>query len=311
MAEYLGCGVDKVVLDLRPDRAFALLEQVCWFNDEPIGSFSNVAHYLLMKHARERNITVILSGQGADELLCGYKKYVGFYLYQLLREGRIAKALQVCTDFLRRGTILNQFTMGEAKRYLPAFLRPGENDIRGSKLKDISISAAGMQDCGSLMDRQHLDVERYSVPVLVHYEDRMSMAWSREIRVPFLDYRLVEKLVPLEVEQKISHGWTKYIFRKSMETMLPREIAWRKDKQGFVNPQSEWLKNDLKDGVFGYFAPDSLMSKFGLVNVHELQKKYAIYCRQKPRRGIISFKDIFNPLALEIWLQKYESYIAA
>jgi asparagine synthase (glutamine-hydrolysing) len=311
MADYLGSDVNTVILDFDSDQAFALLEQVCWFNDEPVGSFSNVAHFLLMKHAKELNITVILCGQGADELLCGYKKYLGFYLYQLLREGRYAKAFRVYMGFHQQETILNQFTMGEAKRYLPSFLRPRENDIRGPNLKYFIPLAVGMQGCKSLMDRQRLDIERFSVPILVHYEDRMSMAWSREIRVPFLDYRLVEMLAPLDTERKLSNGWTKYIFRKAMEGMLPREIAWRKDKQGFVNPQSEWLKNDLKDGVRRYFGPDSLISRFGLVNVRELQKKYEMYCRQRPRRGIVSFKDIFNPLALEIWLRKYERYIVA
>ena len=116
-------------------------------------------------------------------------------------------------------------------------------------------------------------------------------------------------LIPLAANLKMQNGWTKYIFRKAMAPWLPGEIAWRKDKQGFVNPQSEWLKSDLREGVLDYFAADSLMFKKGLVDRKRLLQKYDVYCRQSANGGTISFKDIFNPLALEIWLRKYEGYL--
>lgn len=309
MSDHLKCSTAKVVLDPEPSLMLDLLEVVCWQNDEPVGSFSNVAHYLLMKQAKELGITVILSGQGADESLCGYKKYLGFYVMQLLKERRVGTAIDVLARFGLNRSILNQFSYSEAKRYLPSSLRRREIDIRGDRLRSFVPVPTGMAGCHSVNERQRLDFERFSIPALVHYEDRMSMAWSREIRVPFLDYRLVELLLPLPIDKKLYKGWTKYIFRKAMEGRLPDEITWRKDKQGFVNPQSEWLKSDLKEKVQNYFKPDSLMALAGFVNPYMLNKKYESYCRQSARQGIVSYKDIFNPLALEIWLRKYENYI--
>jgi asparagine synthase (glutamine-hydrolysing) len=309
MTEYLGCSVNKVVLDFPPGRAFELLEQVCWYNDEPVGSFSNVAHYLLMREARNLGITVVLSGQGADELLCGYKKYLGFYLQSLVRKGQFGKAFHEFWSFWRQGTVLSQFSIQEAKRYLPGSLKPSETDIRGPVLKDFTPLDIGLPPGMTVMERQALDIQRYSIPILTHYEDRMSMAWSREIRVPFLDYRLVEAMIPLPTKMKLHNGWTKWIFRKAMESHLPKEITWRKDKQSFVNPQEGWLREHLKQGVMDHFGEDSLIFRHQLVERRPLLSKYETYCRQKAGSGSIWFKDIFSPLALEIWLRKFEGYI--
>ena len=104
-----------------------------------------------------------------------------------------------------------------------------------------------------------MDVTRFSVPILTHYEDRMSMAFSREIRLPFLDVRIMDRLLAAPVEYKLNNGWSKYIFRKAMEEMVPSEVIWRRDKRGFVNPQGEWLKLELRHAVLDYLAPDCLI----------------------------------------------------
>jgi len=309
ISQHLGCPTHKVVLDFHPEQAFDYLEQVCWYNDEPVGSFANVAHYLLMKQARNLGITVILSGQGADELLCGYKKYLGFYIQSLVRCRQYLKAVEVLWSFWRQGTILSQFSWGEAKRYLPHYLQGSELDIRGSNLKEFAPLRVGLSSDMAVQQRQYLDIQRFSVPSLLHYEDRMSMAYSREIRVPFLDYRLIESLMPIPIDMKMRNGWTKYIFRKSMEPYLPTQITWRKDKQGFVNPQSEWLKKNLKKEIINYFGEDSLIFRKGLVNRSSLLLKYEAYCKQKANQGSIWYKEIFHPLALEIWLRKFYWYI--
>ena len=155
-----------------------------------------------------------------------------------------------------------------------------------------------------------MDVERFSIPILVHYEDRMSMAWAREIRVPFLDYRLIETLVSLPMEAKLNHGWTKYVLRRALEPFLPPEIVWRKDKQGFVNPQAEWLKHELRPLVMDFFSQDSLIFTGQWVHRRNLLEKYDQYCRQPVNKGSLAFRDIFNPLAMEVWLRRFSGYLA-
>ena len=242
MANHLNWPAEKVVLDYPPSSALQLISDVSWFNDEPIGGFSTVAHYLLMKRAKDLGITVLLSGQGADENLCGYKKYLGFYLQELIASGRWLAAGQVLQQFFRRGTVLSQFNYHEAKRYFPRAFRLPEIEIRGPRLLDDTQWVHTGLNGGGVVKRQAIDFEKLSVPALVHYEDRMSMAVGREIRLPFLDYRLVSLLVPLPVDFKLRAGWTKWIFRRALEPLVPKEIAWRKDKQPFVVPQNQWFR---------------------------------------------------------------------
>ena len=119
MARHIGRSVDRVVLNYAPAQAFDLITEAVWYNDEPIGGFSSIAHYLLMKRAADLRVTVLLSGQGADECLCGYRKYLGFYLHELVRQGRMLEAGRVLAAFVRNGTVVSQFTLSKGKNYLP------------------------------------------------------------------------------------------------------------------------------------------------------------------------------------------------
>ena len=262
-----------------------------------------------MRRAKELGITVLLSGQGADELLCGYKKYLGFYIQWLVENRQYGKALNVLYQYWRNGTILSQFNVAEARRYMPAYFRKKNDDVLGDAVKDYTQVQMGRGKGMTVQQRQYEDVKRFSVPVLTHYEDRMSMAFSREIRLPFLDHRLMDVLLPMPVHYKMDQGWTKYIFRRAVSRLLPSEIVWRKDKQGFVNPQSEWLKHELRSSTESYFDSSSLIFKYRLVNRNNLLQKYKRYCKQPAMKGPIWFREIFSPLALEIWLRRYEEHI--
>lgn len=310
VSEHLACPVHYVRLTYNPAEWFDLLSSVIYSNDEPVGSFSPVAHYLLMREAKKLGITVILSGQGGDENLCGYFKFLLFYLQQLARDGHWLSAAKVCSAFLRNGTVFSQFRLSEAKRYLPQAARKTEIDIRGPRLREQQCAVPTGLGPGTLNDRQRLDLDSLSVPSLVHYEDRTSMSCSREIRLPFLDYRFVQLLLSLGPEWKLRHGWTKWVFRKAVEPDLPSSIVWRKDKQGFTIPQAEWLKHELRDKIEGFLSNGLLAAELGLLDRDALKRRYQTYCNQPPNRGSISFKDIFNPVALEIWLRRFESNLA-
>ena len=132
--------VNKIELKWSASEAISLLKEVSWFNDSPLGSFSNVAHYLMMKKAHEFDIKVILSGQGADELLCGYKKYLAFYIQSLIRNAQYFKAIRVLFSFVKNDSVVRQFNFLEAKRYLPRYFNQSETSICGPALKNIKNS---------------------------------------------------------------------------------------------------------------------------------------------------------------------------
>ncbi len=92
-----------------------------------------------------------------------------------------------------------------------------------------------------------------------------------------------------------------------MDEFLPPEIKWRKDKQGFVNPQEKWLKEDFKKPIEKILNDGMLTVDAGIVNLKRLKQIYSKYCRQNDIGGKILYKNIFNPIALEIWARRFEA----
>ena len=136
------------------------------------------------------------------------------------------------------------------------------------------------------------------------------MASAREIRLPFLDYRLVSLLVPLPVRYKLRDGWTKWIFRRAMDTLLPREIAWRKDKQHFIVPQNEWFRCELREEVLRLLKTEWVTERIGLIDRRNFRRRYDAYLQQPIQYGRLGFKDIFSPIALELWARRFEKYLS-
>jgi asparagine synthase (glutamine-hydrolysing) len=310
MAGHLGRTVDKVRLDYSPSDAFPLVEETVWYNDEPLGGFSSIAHYFLMKRAKDLGVTVLLSGQGADESLCGYKKYLGFFVQELVRTGHFVEAARVLAGFALNGTVLSQFTLAKSKYYLPPWLRAAEQDISGPALRALDTRIDVGLNGHDVRARQALDIESLSVPALVHYEDRMWMSSSREIRLPFLDYRLVSLLVPLPVDLKLRSGWTKWVFRKAVEDIVPAGVTWRKDKQGFITPQLTWFRNELRDHTRRFLAERWLSEDLGLVNRSAIAGRYEAYLRGSVRGATLGVDDFFPAISLELWARRFSSFLA-
>ena len=125
------------------------------------------------------------------------------------------------------------------------------------------------------------------------------MAYSSEIRLPFLDYRLVNFVLNLPSFFKIKNGWTKYILRKSLKE-LPEKIAWRRDKQGFINPEEKWLKSDFCDKIINLFK-ESKLDEIGVLDKNKLLEMYKKFLKGDRR---IWYSDITRFLIAELWIRK-------
>lgn len=298
MERYLGVDVSRFTLDPTRDEGLWDLLQICTdHSDGPVTSFSSLLFYKLMQCAHSAGITVIITGQGADEAFCGYRKYPILEVKRLLKARQILDATRLASGFIANGTLLPQFNLAEAKRYAGSYNR----SILGPTAADaLDLTALGR--ITSLNERQWLDVSSYSVPYLCHYEDRMSMAWSREVRSPFLDYRVVDMGLRMPEGLKLKNGWTKYALRKAFERDLPASIAWRKDKKGFVNPQDEWLKGTLQPVVRDLMGrTDARVYQTGLVDRQGYLERFDAYCGG---RRHVWFRDVFAPFALELWMNR-------
>ena len=239
------------------DELFETLPQLLWHQDEPFGSTSIYAQWQVFKLAKENGVKVMLDGQGADELLAGYHGFFGPRLVGLLRRCRFLALLEEIAS-LRRMHIYSPASAVKmmADILLPDKLRqnlrwlvgksstlpvPWLNvDRLGAIPKDpYRIAGAQTDQVNGLSEMQLFNTH---LPMLLHWEDRDSMAHSIEARVPFLDYRLVEFALALPEELKLQQGMTKRVLRESMNGILPEEIRKRIDKLGFVTPEEVWLR---------------------------------------------------------------------
>ncbi len=287
-------NLKNVKLNFQAEAVPQYLDKVLDHQGEPFGSLSVVAQHLIFKKIKdETDIVVLLSGQGGDEVMLGYLK---FYYYNLIALGKSFNWIDFSRQLigaLAQQTVLKQFSIHEAKRYIP-FLSKQTNDFMLLNERPVNT-----WNFGSLRERQIQDIDHYSVPALTHYEDRNSMAYSLEIRHPFLDHRIADFLVNIPTSLKIKNGWTKYILRKSIK-QLPPEIAWRKDKLGFDMPDEKWLKNDLKNLVIEQFQ-NSTLDKLGIISAKSFMNYYNEFLNGN---SSTHHQVVFKTLITEMWAKK-------
>nr|WP_305097523.1 asparagine synthase (glutamine-hydrolyzing) [Croceibacterium sp. D39] len=305
VCEALGISTHRVDLGADPETTAELLAEVTWHNDAPLGSFSNVAFYRLMKLARQQGLIVSLSGQGADETFCGYRKYFFWALRDDFRRARVGAAFGNLVGSIEAGTVLRQLNYSEAKRYFP-WANRAESALSvqakaSRKRRDVSLGNK------SLAERQYEDIARFSVPYLTHYEDRQSMAHGVEVRLPYLDHRIIEFGLSLPTSLKVNLGWTKSLMRTAFEGALPREIIWRRDKQGFSNPQEQWLRGPLRATVDRLIRGDAAIFDRQLLDRSALTR---LWDRFLVGDRAVAHRQIFSAWALETWIAKFDPYLS-
>jgi asparagine synthase (glutamine-hydrolysing) len=289
-------GVSNRRIEYESGAALETIDAAIYHNDEPCSSLSPIAEFNVLKRVRaETGIKVVLSGQGGDECLLGYHKFFFFHLTELLRTGRVLPALRQILWSLLRRTTLWQFSLGEARRYLPfgripPYLPAGQTHPEPTGLGR------------NVQHRQMADLDKYSVPILAHWDDRFSMAHSIELRAPFLDHRLVDLAVSMPTDLKIRDGWTKYVLRMAMHE-LPPEIRWRRDKQGFLTPEEHWLRHELRPVFERTFANGrSVLAAAGVIDPRIF---LAAYRRFAEGRSPTWFADFTRVFCAELWARRF------
>jgi asparagine synthase (glutamine-hydrolysing) len=143
------------------------------------------------------------------------------------------------------------------------------------------------------------DVLRYSTPNLLRYEDKNSMAFSIESRVPFLDHELVEFIFQLPIDQKIKRGWNRYVYRQAMKGKMPEVNRTRRSKIGFTNPEASWTRERAPQ-IREVFSSESLSSR-GIFDSGRLVQELDAWLAGKPGDGLA----FWRVLVTELWLRRY------
>lgn len=260
-------------------------EKLCWHQEEPFPSSSIYAQYKVFELAKEKDIKVLLDGQGADEILAGYHKYVHWYLQEMVSRYKFIGSKKE-KQLLQKNNVNFKWSV---KNVMAAFL-PSHASIALEKKeylriihhadvsKELLSCLKGREWEGihkpvvtKLNDILYFSTMQHGLQELLRYSDRNAMAHGREVRLPFLNAELVEFIFSLPSRYKINNGYTKAILRKLMDDKLPQNIVWRKDKVGYEPPQKQWMETAImKDYI--HEAKNKLVTE-DILKPHVLHKK--------------------------------------
>jgi asparagine synthase (glutamine-hydrolysing) len=328
VARHFGCDHHEIVVE---PRVAELLPKLIWHMDEPVADPAIITAYLVCREAR-RTVTVLLSGIGGDELFAGYRKHYAHYWAQayrrlpaFLRQHVIEPAILGLPSF--RGTPIKGLVRLAKKMVRSSSLTPEDSFLMNCTYLDETQKAElyspvlRTQLVGMDPWRQHrlyfdrvahadflnqmlyLDIKTFMVSLNLTYNDKMSMASSVEVRVPFLDRELAEFVAwhvpPYLKLNGFLRPHTKYIFRKAMQGILPEEVL-RQPKAGFGAPVDYWLAHDLREMV------DDLLSEERVKRRGFFEPRAVQRLVEEHRSGRQDWSmQIWQLLTLELWLQTF------
>ncbi|HLO81573.1 MAG TPA: asparagine synthase (glutamine-hydrolyzing) [Chitinophagaceae bacterium] len=248
------------------------LQAVINAQEEPFGSASVFAQYMVFAKAKEQGVKVLLDGQGADEVLAGYSKYTHWYLQELIQSEGWEKADSGAGKFRENGFLPD---WGWKNRLATMFPAVAANQLEKKAIRSQRSNgyfnhefAERASDSRSiykptvekLNDIQYHDIMVMGLEELLRYADRNSMAHGREVRLPFLSHELVQFVFSLPSSFRMRDGYTKWILRKMMDKKIPSEICWQKGKIGFEPPQKQWMQQPAFQGLL-HDARKNLVNK--------------------------------------------------
>lgn len=316
MNKYCGTSSHKLRPSSDSKKFFTILEKLIYHHDEPVRGPSTFSQWHVFQCAKEK-VTVTLDGQGADELLGGYKYYYPAYFATLLRDLIFKGKVRNLKTFLegRRDVkkyIGPTYNWDTLKYFLPRFLIELKKFIRPSKrwqnmvlsedfIKRAKSSPGFIPKVYSDPFSQYLfeTFTTTNLPMILDFEDRMSMAFSLEARTPFLDYRVVEFCFGLSYEEKMDGYRNKLILREAFKDILPEKIYNRKDKKGFPTPNEHWFRNELKKDLHDIFYSSSF-AKHGVFDPLKVQKLF-----EEHQENANWERILWRVLTIELWMRKY------
>lgn len=305
-----------------PQDFWQSFERMAWHQDMPFGELTYFAQWRVMRAAKEAGVKVLLDGQGGDEVFGGYAKFRYAYLASLLGSGRLLRLAKEWSAMLLQG---DRYVLDirNGYRYLPRRLRRllgvdgllqqavrsdwnrtlGGESTPATRLWRYASQRRPGGSPATVMQRMQLDdIFVDTLPMLLRMEDRSSMAFSLEARVPLLDHHVVEYGLSLPDDLKIHNGWSKFAVRRAMQDILPDVVRTRKTKLGFAVPGQRWLAHELRPQVTTLIEDTLRCEKY--VDPKVLRRWYAA-----PRAAAASretYLGLFRVLSLEMWMRAFD-----
>jgi asparagine synthase (glutamine-hydrolysing) len=270
---------------------------------EPFPSTSIYAEYKVMKLAKQ-HCTVLLNGQGADELMAGYHYFYGYYFRDLLRNRSWGKFLNEVFQYTRtHKSIYGLKTLGfslspRSLRHFKNhdFIDDGfYNTLYGKKnsLFDDFYNSNSLKEF--LINHFEYKFEHHLL-----WADKTGMRFSLETRFPFLDHNLVEKTLSISSDNYIKNGYTKAIMRNALKGILPEKIRMRKDKVGFSTPEADWFKNVKLQTILTDIIESESFKERGYFNIKQCKSDFHSFEKNQKYNP-----EFWKWISLEMWFRQF------
>jgi asparagine synthase (glutamine-hydrolysing) len=281
------------------------IDRLIWHMDYPFGSTSQFSQWCVFEEAKRRKLPVMINGQGADEQLAGYggndiSLYIGLLnkksYVELFSEVRAYKKYHGKWPFAYLIAAIQHELPKQLMRNLPdrfrVFKQHAPSWLKGPVVQDEMVWPDGLKE--SLVKQ----VTQDPLPSLLRYEDRNSMAFSIESRVPFMDHRLIEFSLGLPENLVYRKGEKKYILRKAFQGKIPDKIVQRRDKMGFVSAEERWLKEEGKSW-FKKMIEESSKNNKDWIN----EKEATSYLERIQSENVPFNFDPWRMICFDLWLR--------
>lgn len=288
------CDLDMIEVEPQLKDITDNIEEVVYTQEEPFGGVSIFMQYFVMKKAKENACIVMLDGQGGDETLFGYEGYFSFYFASLLSKFKFIKYFRELSNLVvfklskkrvLRDSIIVLFR--NQLSFIEKIIRKKRTFIKLPYSRKRLNHIFKFQEFKNFQKRELM---LRNLPHLLRYEDKNSMRHSVETRLPFVDYKFVKSAVSINDDMKFKNGFLKYLLRRVVENILPKNIVYRTNKFGFEAPSDMWIdsykdemiKSIEKSNIINYtvnlnakmYRNKSLLWK--LYNIAVWEKVYAV-----------------------------------
>jgi asparagine synthase (glutamine-hydrolysing) len=301
-----------------------MMEKYVYHFDEPFADYAAFPTYIVSKLAKE-HVTVVLTGDGGDEIFAGYDRYkneklADYYRYlpKFVRSGIISNLCKQSKKYFNPNTNIYSALEGIAlrsdeadnpacKRYIERFRNFSESEIDelygNNKMININLFSklSNYWDLQSdnLTNRLNLDIHTSLPEDMLTKVDRVTMAVSLEARVPFLDYRIVELAAGIPSKYKLKGYELKHFLKYSFKNILPNEIIYR-PKHGFSSPLDKWLREELREIVTDTLSEQNIIS-IGLFKYNYIKQLISDHFNSKRNNGL----KIFMLMVLFLWIKRF------
>ena len=285
------------------------LDNFIFYQEEPVPDLSYYNEYRLRNCIQEKKVVVCLEGQGADEIVTGYRSFVLPFYFDLIESFQWKRLITEIKDFknLYPQTFLNILLRYCVSKLPQEFIQTLKKRIKkkhnplinsnyfGSLPNMISPKNKGSNLNSALMNSLRI----HSLPKQLTRADKSAMAHSIECRFPFLDHNLVEYSFSLSNDKKMQNGVTKKVLRLAMKEYIPNKVFNRRDKKGFLSPQVTWIR-ELRD-FFDSIVYSEEFKKLEYINWIAFEKSYSELMTKKHNNS----KEIWKILSVFLWKKKF------